>query len=208
MNELSSPNGHSESVPASDQSLLRRIRHGEEEAATQLYLRYSHRLMQLAKANTSRDLATRFDPEDVVQSVFRSFFRRASGGCYEVPEGGELWRLLLVLALNKVRALALHHRAQKRDVSQTVGATGLEELSARQAEQCTEPVKILELVIEDLLQQMPPVQRQIVEFRIEGCTVAEIAERTKRSKRTIERTLQSFREQLAALTDDQDEAQS
>ncbi|MEZ6117803.1 MAG: ECF-type sigma factor [Pirellulaceae bacterium] len=99
-----------ETIEPSDGSLLRRIQGGEEDAATQLYLRYSNRLIALAKHNTSPELAVRFDPEDVVQSVFRSFFRRASGGCYDVPEGGELWRLLLVLALNKVRGLAIHHR--------------------------------------------------------------------------------------------------
>jgi RNA polymerase sigma-70 factor (ECF subfamily) len=194
-------------IGASDGSLLRRIQSGEEEAATQLYLRYSQRLMQLARANTAPELGVRFDPEDVVQSVFRSFFRRASGGCYDVPEGGELWRLLLVLALNKVRGLALHHRARKRDVSQTVGSAGLEDLAGRHEGQCAEPVKILELVIEELLSNMPEVQRQMVELRIEGCSVGEIATRTKRSKRTVERVLQSFREQLAALTDETDHSQ-
>ena len=109
----------------SDGSLLRRIQGGEEDAATELYLRYSNRLINLARNNTAPELAVRFDPEDVVQSVFRSFFRRASTGGYDVAEGGELWRLLLVLALNKVRALAIHHRSQKRNVSKTVGGDGV-----------------------------------------------------------------------------------
>src|SRR5688572_7541250 len=76
-----------------DHSLLRRIRDGEQEAATTLYLRYAERLEALAKANTAAALAIRIDPEDVVQSVFRTFFRRASEGHYDVPEGDELWKL-------------------------------------------------------------------------------------------------------------------
>jgi RNA polymerase sigma-70 factor (ECF subfamily) len=98
----------------SDGSLVRLIRDGEQQAATDLFLRYSDRLLNLAKSNTSPQLSPRFDPEDVVQSVFRSFFRRVSDGAYDVPPGEELWRLLLVLSLNKVRRLAKFHRAQKR----------------------------------------------------------------------------------------------
>lgn len=192
----------------SDGSLLRRIQGGEEEAATQLYLRYAQRLLALAKANTGKDLAARFDPEDVVQSVFRSFFRRASGGCYDVPAGGELWRLLLVLALNKVRGLAVHHRAAKRSVANTVSAHGNDGDIHRAVSADPEPYRVLDMVIGQLLETMPAVQRQMIELRIEGRAVGEIADITKRSKRTVERVLQTFREQLAQLIDtdkDQDE---
>ena len=58
-----------------DHSLLRRFRGGSEDAATQLYLRYAHRLRALARAKCAPDLAQRLDVEDIVQSVFGSFFR-------------------------------------------------------------------------------------------------------------------------------------
>src|SRR5262245_11532311 len=88
----------------SDGSLLRRYRRGDQAAATRLYLRYANRLRALARARCSPDLAQRVDPDDIVQSVFRSFFRRARSGAYEVPDGEELWKLFLVIALNKIRA--------------------------------------------------------------------------------------------------------
>ncbi len=88
-----------------DRELLERIRAGEQDAAFVLYTRYAEPLMRLARGQTAQDLRTRFDPEDVVQSVFRTFFRRISNGEYEVPEGSELWKLLLVMALNKLRSL-------------------------------------------------------------------------------------------------------
>src|SRR5207248_2352055 len=97
----------------SDRSLLRRFRGGSEDAATQLYLRYANRLMALARANRSTDLAARLDAEDIVQSVFRSFFQAARQGQYEVPEGEELWKILLVIALNKIRNQKAFHRAAK-----------------------------------------------------------------------------------------------
>jgi RNA polymerase sigma-70 factor (ECF subfamily) len=188
----------------SDRSLLRRFRAGEQDAATALYRRYARRLRALAMRQTSADLSPRFDPDDVVQSVFRTFFRRAAAGYYEVPAGDELWRLLLVLALHKVRDLAVYHRAKKRDVSKTWavddGDQGDHSLSAddRVAYQS------LRLVIEDVIRDLPDSNRRIIELRIEGHEIAEIAERTERSKRTVERTLQSFRDKLRQLIEVED----
>jgi RNA polymerase sigma-70 factor (ECF subfamily) len=98
---------------------LLRLRLGNQDAALQLYLRYAHRLRALAKAQCSAELARRIDTEDIVQSVFGSFFRRAGQGYYDVPAGDELWKLLLVIALNKIRAQSAFHRAAKRDVRRT-----------------------------------------------------------------------------------------
>lgn len=187
-----------------DHSLLKRFRKGEGDAATELYVRYASRLQALAWSQTSPVLAARFDPEDVVQSVFRTFFRRVSEGMYDVPAGEQLWQLLLVLALNKVRGLGSHHRAQKRDVTRTVEVNELDGLTHSET-----ALHTLQLVIEEVLEEMSPAQRQIIQLRIEGHEVRPIAEQTKRSKRTVERILQSFRQKLAKLIDEpQDPARS
>ena len=180
----------------SDRTLLRRFRDGEPDAATQLYLRYASRLLALAAARTSPSLSTRFDPEDVVQSVFRTFFRRAAQGLYDVPPGDELWQLFLVIALNKVRALSVHHRAQKRDVTKTAGSPTMELFNGTVDET---PERVLTMVVDDLIGQLPDSQRQIIRLRIEGHEVAQIAGETQRSKRTVERILQKFRAELSRL---------
>src|SRR5262245_14011453 len=71
----------------SDHALLRCWRGGSQDAATQLYRRYAHRLRSLAKARCSPDLARRVEAEDIVQSVFATFFRGAGTGRYVVPAG-------------------------------------------------------------------------------------------------------------------------
>ena len=71
----------------SDHSLLRRFRGGQRDAPTRLYLRYAERLRALAAAQRSPGLAARVDPEDIVQSVFRTFFRRAARGSTTCPRG-------------------------------------------------------------------------------------------------------------------------
>ena len=182
----------SEDAETSDHSLLGRLRGGDGDAALSLYMRYASRLIALATKQTPPDLAGRVDPEDVVQSVFRTFFRRASAGHYDVPEGEELWKLLLVIALNKVRSVGAFHRAEKRDVGKTLGIVN--------EGQFGEPVRdqelarqILELSIDEVIAKLPVSSGQIIRLRIEGHGMSEIAQRVKRSKRTVERVLQSFR---------------
>src|SRR5436190_234194 len=110
----------------SDSSLLRRVQCGNQDAATQLYFRYAERLRQLVRSESSPALARREDPEDILQSIFTSFFRGVGRGYYDVPAGDELWKLFLVIALNKICAKGTYHRAAKRDVRVTVGGQFLE----------------------------------------------------------------------------------
>jgi RNA polymerase sigma factor (sigma-70 family) len=163
-----------------------------------IYGRYARRLHDLVRAQCSVALARRVEVEDIVQSVFGSFFRKAGRGYYEVPAGEELWKLFLVIALNKVRAKGAFHRAAKRDVRVTRGGNALEEL-ADAALKAGEAESFLRLVIRDALDQMPPQSKEIILLRIEGFEIAEIAEKTGRARRTVERILQTARVQLAAL---------
>ncbi len=175
----------------SDDTLLKQFRGGERDAATQLYARYASRLLDLAQRRTGQDLTQRVDPEDVVQSVFRTFFRRAAEGSYEVPDGDTLWKLLMVIALNKIRSLADFHRADKRDVRRTQGMlTSENELGQHDS------LDMLRLTIEDLTHDLPDAHKQMIQLRIEGYAVSEIAEKVARSKRSTERVLQAFRTHL------------
>jgi RNA polymerase sigma-70 factor, ECF subfamily len=180
----------SSSPCSSDASLLARFRAGEDDAATALYTRYAQRLLSLADRSTGDDLAMRVDAEDIVQSVFRTFFRRASDGHYAIPEGEELWKLLLVIALNKVRMIAAHHRCHKRDVGHT------QSMGDHDPSPGDDSSDVLRLTIEDVLETMPPDHQQIVRDRIDGYEIADIATRVSLSRRSVERILQSFRARL------------
>ena len=184
----------------SDGSLLRRYKSGDQAAATRLYLKYAHRLHGLAVAQTGQDLKTRIEPEDIVQSVFRTFFRRAKDGHYQVPDGEELWKLFLVIGLHKIRDAASYHRAEKRNVQKTLSLSDNNQDFA-----ATAPDKIaentLQIVIDELLQRLSSSQKEIIMLRLEGMTVDDIAESTQRSRRTVERTLQKFRELLQQQLD-------
>lgn len=179
----------------SDHSLLRRLRAGNQDAATQLYLRYARWLKNLAQARCSPALTRQVDVDDIVQSIFGSFFRAACQGYYDVPVGEELWGLFHVIALNKIRSKATFYHAAKRDVRATVGGHALERAGISYPDDAV-AYSILEMTIEEVLQVLPPEYRVMLQLRIEGHNIAEIAQRTERSKRTVERILQDIREAL------------
>ena len=177
----------------SDGSLLRRVRCGSEAAATRLYDRYAARLRALARARLTNDLNRRVDPDDIVQSVFRRFFQAARQGNYDAPASEDLWELLLVITLNRVRSEKSYHRAAKRDVRRTndpdADHPGLETV----AERDEVAGAMLRLHVEELLARLPADYRAVVGLRMQGFEVAEIAGKTGRSKRTVERILQETR---------------
>jgi RNA polymerase sigma-70 factor (ECF subfamily) len=185
----------------SDQSLLRRFRSGEQDAATRLYLRYAKRLHGLAAAQTGADLNALLDPEDIVQSIFRIFFQRTQEEHYQVPDGEELWKLFLVIGLHKIRDAAAFHRAGKRSVNRTIGMSfesgDLDPTAPDGIDEQT-----LRLVIDELLKSLSGSQREIIMLRLDGEQVEEIAAKTQRSLRTVERILQKFRELLRQQIDE------
>jgi len=183
----------------SDEQLLRRIRSGDQDAATQLYTRYVTRLRALAQAKCSSTLARRLDADDIVQSVFRMFFQGVRKGFYDVPAGDDLWKLLLVMSLNKIRSKGAYHKAAKRDVRLTNtideadGSVENHMASGRQTQ------GLMEVVVKEALEHLEPRQREMVEMRVQGHEITEIARLTGRSKRTVERNLQEVRDTLRNL---------
>jgi RNA polymerase sigma-70 factor (ECF subfamily) len=193
---MSRPVAHEDTLGPSDQSLLLRFQRGQGDAATALYLRYAQRLRALVRAQKGSDLTARLDEDDVVQSVFRTFFRRAAAGHYSVPHGEELWKLFLVIALHKVRDVSAHHRAAKRDVRRTTAVSGDDQPGQAVSSPDDLPLTVLQLTINEVLERLPAGHRKIVELRVEGHEVADIATQTGRAKRSVERILQEFRDRL------------
>lgn len=177
------------------EDLLSRLRDGEEDAATALYLRYARRLQTLAERQTDQKMAVRVDPEGVVQSVFRTFFRRVNMGQYNVSDADELWKLLLVIALNKLRTTATAHRTAKRDIDKTVR---LNDSDQKKTAQDDEALLVLKMTVSEVVGQLSDFERDIVWLRIQGYEIQEIADRCQRSKRSVERILQNFRKRLSS----------
>jgi RNA polymerase sigma-70 factor (ECF subfamily) len=183
----------------SDHSLLFQSRGGDEDAARQLYLRYAQRLRALVERQCSADLARLAGIEDLVQSVFGSFFRRIRQGYYDVPDGAELWNLLLVIAVHKIRGKAKYLHAVKRDTHRTING---EEASRRlESQVIAEEAHHAhsQLALDEVLERLPTQNRVMAKLRMEGYEVAEVARETGRSRRSVERILQDTRQKLVEL---------
>src|SRR5262245_55758628 len=71
------------------------LRKGDPKTAEAVFHRYVNQLVRVAEQHLSRKLAGRLGGEDVVQSVFRTFFRRAEAGEFRIDSSSQLWRLLV-----------------------------------------------------------------------------------------------------------------
>jgi RNA polymerase sigma-70 factor, ECF subfamily len=185
------PDSHSTSRRSPDSSLVRVLRAGDQRAAEELYARYAGRIRSLVASRLRGPVAARLSPEDIVQSVFRTFFEGVIERAYAAPEGRELWGLLCVLALNKLRERVAYHQAACRDVRRTAG--GVDAVPDSDAE-----TRWLGVEVDDLLARFRPADREVIHLRMLGYEVTEIADRTGRSLRTIERVLQKARSRLTA----------
>lgn len=180
-----------------DHSLVFRVRDGDEDAAIELYGRYAARVFGLVQKQMADHLKAQVDPEDIVQSVFRSVFRGVSSAAYDAPQGGTLWKLIAVVAVNKVRRNGRNRSAAKRDARRT---EPLDEISAT-GSSSTSPEE-LECALRESLEGLKPVEQEVVQLRVQAYSVDEIAQKLGKSRRTIERLLQRAREELLRMVDE------
>jgi RNA polymerase sigma-70 factor (ECF subfamily) len=104
--------------------LLQKWREGDQQAAAELVRQYTYRLLALARSRLPTSLARRVDPEDVVQSAFRSFFRVVATDAVTIQPGDDLWQLLAAITLRKVhRQVERHWAAEKRSISREDSGT-------------------------------------------------------------------------------------
>ncbi len=180
--------------------LLNRWRAGDQSAATEIFERYVNRLCGLARKRLSDRMQRRVEAEDVVQSAYRSFFRRA-GESYTLEKQGDLWRLLAAITINKVRGQVEFHNAKKRGIyleAHSDGEQSVIQVSPEVISDDPQPEDAAVMVEElsDVLGNLDETQRAIVELSMQNHSVEQIADQIQRSERTVRRTIQQVREEL------------
>lgn len=185
-------------------ALLESFRAGDNAAAEALFDRYYQRLTWLARTRLSPRLAQRTDPEDVVMSVYRSFFIDVRAGKFTLSRGGDLWRLLAAMTKHKLLRQARHHRADRRSVDRESPLDSVAEAHCyvQRDEPTPEEALMLADELEHVLSKLSSVERRVLELRLQGAQVAEIAQDTGRSERTVRRILVSIREVMAQRAND------
>src|SRR5262249_44736183 len=153
----------------------------------------------------SANIAHRIDAEEVIQSVYRSFFADARAGRYEVERGGDLWQLLVTITLHKLQTQVRRLNAQKRDAERECSFGSEDSLVLLQPQALARepsPVEAVALtdLLERLMQQLDPEQRRMLELRLQGYTLEEIAADIHLSRRTVCRALDQIKQLLERWT--------
>jgi RNA polymerase sigma factor (sigma-70 family) len=178
--------------------LLERFRDGDELAAEALFSRYFERLTRLARRRLSARLASRTDPEDIVMSVYRSFFKGARAGRFSLGRGGDLWSLLASITNHKLLRQVRHHSADCRSVEVELSLEHA--MAGRSPVQRREPSAEEAVALADELEwvfsNMDVFGRRVLELRLQGSQLSEIAQEVGRSERTVRRALAHARELL------------
>ena len=181
--------------------LLARWRAGDEQAAAELFRRYATRLTALARHRLSAKLAARLDPEDVVQSVYRSFFAGARQGRYDLERGGDLWRLLVSMTLHKLYGQVKRHTSGKRAIAREQASGNADDprgLDERLLAQEPTPLEAAALAdeLDRVMRGLGTLQRRVLELRLQGYQLQEIATDAGCAERTVRYALEEIKRRL------------
>jgi len=189
------------------QSWVQGLSEGDEQVVGEFWRDYGKRLQALASGYLNSRLQRREGPEDVVQSVCRTFLRRSRAGEFDLADRDALWGLLCAITLAKVRQRARYHGREKRrydrerylDNSRVGGKPVMdtEPTPAEAAEFADE--------MHQLLSGMEVEERQVVSMKLERFTYAEMAERLGCSERTIRRIVKRVQERLKRMLEESGE---
>jgi len=176
--------------------LLERWQGGDEDAARELFQLYEERLLGLARQRLSQRFGGRLDPEDVVQSAFRTFFKRTKDGTFNITRPEDLWNLLARITVHKTFRQIAFHRAAKRNVNLEKGQghdTRDHLLSLLDRGPTPEMANQFVDQVDHFLNSLRPDDREILEMRMQGYKDVEIAKKLQVSDRTIRRVMERVR---------------
>jgi DNA-directed RNA polymerase specialized sigma24 family protein len=183
---------------------IEEINRGSPDAIEVIWDRYFPQLVQLAKEKL-RGLPSRMaDEEDVALSALDSFFRGAQRGRFsDLADREGLWRLLYQITVHKVVDLTRHENRQVRGAGRVKSESAMDGSGsapgghglAQFADDVVSPefTAIMGEECRRLLQRLEPDLQTLALAKMEGYSNEELAQRTGRSLRTVERRLHLIR---------------
>lgn len=185
-----------------------RLRRGDEDAATEVFSRYAQRLIALARSQLDSWIRTRVEPEDVVQSVFRSFFSRVKAEQFQLGDWDNLWTVLTLITVRKCANRSEFWRAAKRDLQRIANPLRQEDLLEEILTREPTPLEaaLLSETLEQLLKNVSARDQLILAAHLQGHDITAISEQAGVTERTVRRTLERMRQTLLRLSGDTEES--
>jgi RNA polymerase sigma-70 factor (ECF subfamily) len=181
---------------------LARLHSKSDGAAEQLFARFTHQLIALALRHIDMGLRHKMDPEDLVQSAYKSFFVRYGEGNLNVVNWNSLWGLLTLITVRKCAERVAYHRAGCRDIGREASPRGDEAatwLEPFGREPTPVEAAVLGETIEQLFADLDEEERPILELSLQGYTTREISQRLGRAERTVRLLREGVRHRLERL---------
>jgi RNA polymerase sigma-70 factor (ECF subfamily) len=184
--------------------IMNRLRAGEDAAAFAVFERFARQLHALARRHLDSTLRLKVDPDDLVQSAYKSFFLRYEAGKLEVSDWNNLWGLLTLITLRKCADRAEYYRAERRDPAREVAQPTADEATAAWCQAIDrEPTPVeatlLAETIELVLAGLDADERKIVELSLQGYKTREISEQINQPERTVRRLRERVRLRLERM---------
>jgi RNA polymerase sigma-70 factor (ECF subfamily) len=172
--------------------------------ARELFDRFTCELIALARRQVDVRLRHKIEPEDVVQSAYKSFFLRYGEAALGNQEWRKLWGLLTCITLRKCADKVRYHRAECRDMAREAapppGAQNPEFWpEGVSQEPSPEHAAILAETVEQVLHRLNADERPILELSLQGYTTQEISAQLGRAERSVRRLREHVRKQLERL---------
>ena len=180
------------------------LQRGEGQPAALIFERFSRRLIALARSRMGELVRQKADPEDVMQSAFKSFFVHQAQGAYQLDNWDSLWSLLARITVRKCYRRLEEFRAACRDVRREAGSTNDSSFECPVPGRDPTPSEaaILSETLENLMRELRPRERDILALSLQGCSHAEISDQVGCTERTIYRVLKHVSKQLKEIAAD------
>lgn len=173
---------------------IRELKLGNKEALTKLWERYFPKAKQKARHHFGDESRTVRDEEDIALSVMGALFKDAS--LVDVTDREDLIRLLLVITRRKVSSERRSQKSLIRGGGRVAVVTDLSEMLKnfvlnQQGDMASpDSLAVMSEEYQILLDALPDkVCREIVNLKLKGKTVQEVADDLKVVPRTIHRKL-------------------
>jgi RNA polymerase sigma-70 factor, ECF subfamily len=186
-------------------ALMNGLRSGEDQAANAVFERYTRQLVALARGRLDERLAGKVDPEDLVQSAYKSFLLRQRAGQLDVGNWKSLWGLLAIITLRKLADRTAYYQTDKRDAGRELSPLDSSRTPAWQIaidrEPSPEEAALLAEIVEALFRDLDVDERPILELSLQGYSATEISEQLGRAERSVRRLRERIRKRLERSED-------
>jgi RNA polymerase sigma-70 factor (ECF subfamily) len=166
--------------------LIRRVRTGDQQAATELVRQYEPEIRRAVRLRLNDPKLTRvLDSMDVCQSVMGRFFLGAQAGQFDLEHPAQLFRLLVTMAKNRV----IDHARKPSNRPELIGGDSTASRLPGKTETPSVIVSHKELLAE-MRKRLSEEERKLSELKAQGLDWAEVARRMGGSAEALRKKLE------------------